>query len=334
MLLGSGMGISAAIGAVRTEIKSSRIRRIIVNLEEDINSGAPLWMAFERTGFLPAHVISLIRIGEEAGRLSENLKIIAIQQERERSFRSKLRSAMMYPVFVIVLTFIIGIGIAWFILPRLAGVFASLNIELPLITRWLIALGNFLGVYGAAAIPAALILFGAVIYFIFFFPGTKFLGQGFLFRLPGVGKLIKQVELARMGFILGTLLEAGLPIVSALNSLADATAFLVYKRFYFFLRDHIEAGNSFQRSFALYPKARTFIPVPIEQMIVSGEQSGRLSATLLRIGELFEAKTETTTKNLAVILEPILLVLVWLGVVAVALAVILPIYSLLGGINQ
>lgn len=333
MMLSSGMNILSALDAVSAELKSERMKRIVRDLKDDIDAGSPLWRAFEATALLPAHVVSLVKIGEEAGRLPENLKVIAAQEEKERSFRSKIRSAMMYPLFVMALTLVVGIGISWFILPRLAGVFSELKIQLPFITRALIAFGRFLGDYGAFVVPIFIAALAAVIYIFFVMPKTKAVGQSILFRLPGVGRLIREAELARMGYILGTLLGAGLPIVDAINSLAQATASYEYQRFYGILRDQIEGGNSFARSFAMYPKSRKLIPAPIEQLVVSGEQSGRLPDVFLRIGETFEAKTETTTKNLAIILEPILLVVVWVGVVAVALAVILPIYSLIGGLN-
>lgn len=95
----------------------------------------------------------------------------------------------------------------------------------------------------------------------------------------------------------------------------------------------IEEGNSFEKAFHSISRSRSYIPLPIQQMIIAGEQSGGLSKSLITIGENYESKSEITSKNLSVILEPLLLVIVWVGVVFVALAVILPIYSLIGGIN-
>jgi type II secretory pathway component PulF len=94
-----------------------------------------------------------------------------------------------------------------------------------------------------------------------------------------------------------------------------------------------EEGNSFQKSFVAYKKIKNLIPTSVQQMVASGEQSGHLSDTLFQVGQIYEAKIETTTKNLSVILEPVLLVIVWLGVAAVAFAIILPIYSLIGGLQ-
>lgn len=331
LLVSSGMPITSALESIAQELRSRRMKKVIATMKLEVESGSPLWRTLASTNLFPEQAISLIRLGEESGKLTENLKVVATEQEKERIFKSKLRSAMMYPVFVLSLTVIIGIGIAWFILPKLALVFAQLKIKLPLITKVLIGAGTFLGEYGRYVLPTAVIIIVALLFFIFSFSRTKFIGQFILFSVPGIKGLIKEVEVARFGYLLGTLLQAGLPITQALDSIASATEITPYRKFYTHLRDSVADGNSLQKGFVTFKHANRLIPVPIQQLVVAGEQSGSLARTLLKIGETFEAKADTMTKNLTVILEPILLVIVWLGVVAVALAVVLPIYSLIGG---
>ncbi len=334
MLLAAGMDFLVALKTIKQETKSPKMRAIIEELEEDIEAGSSLSSALERVNIFPDYIISLVRIGEESGKLAESLQVIALQEEKERDFHSRIKSAMMYPVIVLTLTVIVGIGIAWFILPRLSAVFNQLQLELPFITRALIAIGNFLGRYGFVVVPLFILVTAGGVYFLFIFPKTRIVGQELLFKIPAIRNLIREVELARFGYLLGTLLDAGLPVTRALTSLYQATTSPPYRRLYVHLRDKIEEGNSFQKSFASFPKINKLITVPVQQMVVSAEQSGKLSTTLLKIGSIFENKTENSTKNLAIVLEPILLVIVWLGVIAVALAVILPIYSLIGGLNQ
>lgn len=334
MLLASGMDILQAIDSIKKEIRSSGMKEVIDNLREEVEAGSPIWKALENTKLFPAFILALIRIGERSGSLVKNLKVISIQQKKDRSFNAKIRSAMLYPIFVLSLTVVVGISIAWFILPRLTVVFDQLKVDLPLITKILIAFGKFIDQHGLVAVPSFVLFLGALIYFLFIFSRTKFIGQTILFAFPGIKRLIQETELARMGYILGTLLRAGLPVVDALQSLAEASTFYKYKKLYLFLIESIEAGNTFQQSFEAYKNSRKLVPITIQQMIMVGERSGRLPDTFLSIGETFEEKIDNTTKNLAVILEPVLLVIVWLGVVAVALAVILPIYSLIGGLNK
>lgn len=334
MLVGSGMTVTSSLETIREEIKSRRLKRWIDRVREDIENGSSVAKAMENNNFLKGHSLALIRIGEESGSLVDNLKIIAEEQHKARIFRSKINAALMYPVFVLFLSLAVGIGIAWFILPRLSLIFKSLYLELPLITKILMSIGEFLGKYGAIVVPGAIILLSVILIVVLTYGPIKHFFHRLLFLIPGIRDLIREVELARFGYLLGVLLRAALPIEKALESLADSTNLKPYKLFYKFLQFSVEDGNSFQKSFLLYPKTKKLIPLPIQQIIAAAEKSGNLSESLLKIGTLYQEKTENATKNLANILEPILLVVVWLGVLSVALAVILPIYSLIGGIQH
>lgn len=330
MLVESGMGLLNALDSLRLSVRTERMRQVIDVLKYEVISGSTLWRALEELELFSGQIVALIRIGEESGRLTENLKVIALQQQKERLFKSKLRSAMMYPVFVLALAVMMGLGIAWFILPKLSLVFSQMKINLPLITRVLIGFGTFLSHYGVIVLPAFAFVVMIISYFVFFFSKTKFIGQFLFYHFPGIGKLIRETELSRFGYILGTLLDAGVPVTESLESLARAESFYSFKKLYLSLKASIEDGNSLQKSFEENKSISSVIPVPIQQMIVAGEKSGRLPEVLLNIGNNYESRLDDTTKNLTVILEPILLVIVWLMVLSVALAIILPIYSLIG----
>ncbi|MBI4239902.1 type II secretion system F family protein [Candidatus Uhrbacteria bacterium] len=334
MLCEAGMDILSALESISSDIRSKRMKEILHALKKSISEGEPIHRALEETNLFKPHIISLIRLGEKSGKLFENLTIVATQQKKERAFHGKLTSALMYPIFIFSISGIVGVAVAWFILPNLANVFAQLKLELPLMTRVLIGIGSFLGHYGIVAIPLFVALLIGMVYLLFFYPKTKAVGQFLIFRFPGLGTMVQEVELARIGYVFGSMLQAGVPILDTIASLRDTAPFYMYKKFYSKLYLSIEQGHSFQKTFLSYQKINALIPTPIQQMIVAGEQSGRLPETFLRIGEIFEDKTEGTTKNIAVILEPILLFIVWAAVIGVAMAVILPIYSLIGGLNR
>ena len=334
MLLAAGINVTSALMSIKAGMTSPYMKKVVDDIKKDIEDGSSMWKAFAKTDLLPQHIIVLFRIGEMTGKLPENLKMINIQQQKERIFRAKIKSAMMYPVLVLALTAVIGIGIAWFILPRLSGVFASLRLDLPWITKILIKVGNFLGAHGTVVIPIFLLGLFSMIYFVFIYRKTNFIGQWILFRIPGIKDLIQQTELSRLGHILGQLLSVNLPVTDAVDSLKSSTTVLVYKKLYIHMKSQIEIGSSFQQSFNNYPGIDSLIPSPIQQMIASGEQSGCLPKLLKTIGEVFEEKTDATAKNLSTILEPLLLLVIWGGVMSVALAVLLPIYSLIGGIGK
>ena len=333
LLMASGMGISRALDAIAGEAKNKQTAELIEILSQEVEAGSPFWRALEKVKIAPPHTISLLRIGEQSGRLAANLKVVSSQQEKDRVFRGQLRAAMLYPIIVLGMALFIGVGISWFVLPRLSVVFAQLKIELPTITRFTLGVGEFFSNYGLIAVPglAAVCVLGY--YFLFIRPKTKGVGQAMLFALPGVGSLIRDLELSRFGYLLGTLLEAGVGIIEALESVESASDLYGYKKLYRHLATKIDEGLSFQKSFTSFNKAEKYIPSSVQRLLIAGEQSGNLTSSLLKLSAAFEAKTEAATKNLTVILEPLLLVIVWLAVMAVALSVILPLYGLIGGFN-
>jgi type II secretory pathway component PulF len=169
---------------------------------------------------------------------------------------------------------------------------------------------------------------------VFVFPRTKWIGESFLFAIPGVRQLIQEVELARLGILLGGLLRGGVPILPALDSLRSATQSDRYRALYLHLRERIEDGDSLEQGFKSFKSIGGLIPEPIQQLIIVGSRTGKLADVLLKTGSVYEEKSDMSTKNLSVILEPILLFIVWLAVVGVAIGVILPIYNLIGGIHK
>lgn len=330
MLLAAGIHILTAFEAIKSETRSGRMKKIIDEMKEDVNAGSSLWRALEKSRLFPPYVISLVRLGEKSGKLKENLKAIAVEQRKNRSFRLKTRSAMIYPFLVLFLILTVGLGSAWATLPRLADVFSQLNLELPLISKFLVAAGFFLKQYGLIAIPSFALLAAVFVYFVFIGEKTKFIGQIIIFNVPGINNLMKELELARMGYVFGILLSAGLTVTESLDSVKETADFYAYKDFFAFLKKSVEEGNSFKKSFLNYRGGKNLLPAPVQQMIVAAEQSGNLPETLVKIGEIYEEKTDVAAKNLAAVIEPVFLIIVWFGVLLVAMGVVLPIYNLVG----
>ncbi len=331
LLLASGMGLTQALETAAEEATSARARALIGEMRRNVDAGEPLWRALEQARVFSPPVIALLRVGESSGTLVRNLRVVVEQEDQERFFRGRVRSALLYPAFVLSVTGVVGTAIAWFILPRLSFLFAQMKIEIPLMTRVLIRVGIFLGKYGYVVIPLIGAALAAAFYLLFVFPRTKEYGERLLRVVPGVGRLIQEVETARFGYVLGTLLRVGVPLPQALDALEHTTQLGAYQRLYAHLRRRTEEGFTFQNGFQAFPDSRALIPRPVQQLVAASEQSGSLVETLESVHRAYREKTDATSKDLAVILEPVMLVIVWLGVVFVALAVILPIYGLVGG---
>ena len=328
LLISSGMGMASALSAVSMSLKGKGMKKMATAIEDMVNDGMPLWRALENTKFLSERVVSLIRSGEEAGKLPEHLNLVTIQQHKEKVFNSRLKSALMYPGIVLILAVIIAIVSAWVVLPKLTAIFKIGNGVLPFSTMILMSIGTFLSQWGIIVVPISIVLIILVVYLIFFNKKTKFIGDAILFSIPGIKNLIEGVELARFGYIFGVLLQAGFQVPEALESVKKGTTYRKYIKFYDHLQKSILQGDSFKTAFSTYPKSDQYIPIPIQQLFLASEKSGRLSETSIKVGVIFEEKTEAMSRDLSTILEPIVLVIVGLIVAFVIFAIMGPIYGL------
>jgi type IV pilus assembly protein PilC len=334
LLMKSGVAIGEALDSLLSGVRTRSFKKAIVALKADIDTGYGLGEALQRSRIVGDQTLALVKMGEVSGNLVENLKIAAVQEAKRYQFRSKLRSALVYPSFVIGLTIIIGLGVAWFLLPRLAQTFQQLRVALPPISQAMINFGLFLKEHGVVAVPAFFAGAALFLYILFAAPGTKNIGRKLMLSTPGIGRLIREIELAQFGYLLGTLMDAGLPVTQSLQLLAETSTTPDYQKLYRYLADSIDNGDTFRESLGRRKHATKLLPSSVQQMIIAGERSGSLPEVLATIGKTYEAKSDTTTQNLESIVEPILLVVVAGGVLLVAVAVILPIYSLIGGLNQ
>lgn len=333
-LIASGIPLLEVLDTLTNEPSLQAFRRVAQNIYDSITRGEPLWRSLEMTGVFSVHTVTLVRIGEETGKLSQNLRVLVLQQEKQKMFVSRITSALLYPVFILSVTTVVGITIAWFILPRLVTVFAQLKADVPLITQILIRFGTVMQSHGDIIVLSFL---GSCIFlylFLFEFPATKSIGYWLLLHTPGVGRLLVEVEVARFGFIFGSLLDVGTSPVYAITSLGATTVFPQYKKIYTTLQMAIENGVSMSTVFSTNQWMNAYIPISVQRAVAVGERSGTLVPSVQKIGETYTEKSEITIKNLTVLLEPVLLVVVAVGVLFVALAVVLPIYQLVGNLNR
>jgi type IV pilus assembly protein PilC len=331
LLLRSGMPVTEALGSLKEEIHSSQMRKAVSVIIDEVASGSNISDALEKSKLLPSRFISLMRIGEETGKLSDQLALIITQRKKEKLLKSKIQSALIYPAFVLGITGAVGILVVWYVFPKLATIFAQANGTLPLTTRSIIAIGHFFTAYGIVAVPTALIFFGLIFFFLYIYKKTRHIGESILLHISASKILIQEIELARFGYILGTLVSAGISLPDALISVGDSTSFVLYKRFYARIVENINEGNSLYTSITAYPDYARYIPGHIARLLLAGEMSGSLSESLMRISEEYEQKLNTLTQNLSALLEPAIILIVGIIVAIIALGIISPIYGL---VNQ
>ncbi len=333
LLIAAGLGVVAALEAILPALKKRRMIKLVKSLQTMVNSGLPLWRAFSKTNFFPSRVIAIIKSGEESGRLPEHLSLVSLQQHKERIFSSRVRSALLYPSIILLVALVVGVGSAWYTLPKITAALEESGGNLPFFTTVIVKAGGFLQNQGLWAIPLLGIILVSLVYFLFIFSKTKIIGEKIIFALPGINKLLQGVEVARFGFLFGAMLQAGLPVNESLDIVREGTGFFSYQKFYAYMRHEILAGNSLESIFAKYKNTNRLIPMPMQQLIITGEKTGKLPEVLLKIGQIFEEKTETMTKDLSTILEPIVLLIVGVIVAGLVLGILSPIYSLVNQIQ-
>lgn len=333
ILLNSGLSVIDSLKTIQSELRLKPMKKVVGEIIGEVESGIALWRAMDNQNFFSPYALSLIRIGEEAGSLSKNMEYLAAQQEKDRSLRSKVKMAMIYPSIVLTLTIGITLGLAWFVLPKLVSVLISLGAKLPLVTRIIIWIANFFQAHGSVAVPLAA---AVALLIVLLCKYTRLRGpvQQFTFRIPGIGTMARSATIAQFGVVLGSLLKAGVPLVESIRSMANVTDTVFYQRFYFRLADEIEVGQSFASAFQTIKETKNLIPLSVQQLIITGEKSGKIADMLMRIADIYEKKAEEAAQRLPVILEPILLLFIGGLVGTIALAIIVPIYSIVGSVGR
>ena len=333
ILMRSALPVREAVATLKEEIRGKRMLKAIGIIEAEIDAGAKISGALQKSGLLSERFISLLRLGEETGELQKQMALVVQEQKKEAALRSKVRGALIYPGIVLLITICVGIFTMWFIFPKLTSVFAQSGGKLPLSTQIIINIGNFLSHYGIIVVPLGAAITATVVYFVFVFKHTRFIGETLLLRLPVARSIIEDIELARFGYVVGSLLHAGISLPQALLSMQESTSFVLYKHFYAHVYQDVLEGASLYKAITKYPGFQKLIPSYIARLLSAGEMSGSLSDTLLDVGVMFETKAENIAQNLSTLLEPIIIVVVGLIVAFLAVSIISPIYGLTNQIN-
>lgn len=333
ILLNSGLSVVDALKTIQLEIRVKPMKKIVSRIIDEVESGIPLWMSMDHQNFFSTYALALIRIGEESGALSKNMEYLSVQQEKDRALRSKVQMAMIYPTIVLTLTVGITLGLSWFVLPKLVDVLLTLNAELPLSTRIIIFIADFFKKNGSVAVPLTVAGF-VFIFLICRFTRLRGPAQRCIFKTPGIGTMARAATIARFGVILGSLLKAGVPIVESIRSMAHVTDTIFYREFYLKLANEIEVGQSFSAAFTSIKDTKKLLPASVQQLIITGEKSGRISDMLMRISDIYARKAEEAAQRLPVIMEPMLLLFIGGLVGTIALSIIIPIYSIVGNVGK
>lgn len=330
LMLRSGVPILEALRIVY-DSSEGKFHSIISTIARSVESGKPLSAALANyPRVFPELFVSAVYAGERSGTLVENLEHVALALEKERSLRSKIKSAMTYPIIVFAVAGVLAFVFSFYILPRVIPLFEGLRIELPVTTRFLIGFTHFIQAHGIAVL-VGLVLFAVGFTWLlrqkFIKPFTHWL----LLRTPVVGRISREANLARFSRTLGMLLKSGVAIDEALNIARETVGNYHYRMSLLQVGERIRKGSRLSEVLTQEPK---LFPPLLSRMIRVGEESGRFEETLFYLADFYEEALDASTKTLATAIEPVLLLAIG-GVVAfLALSIITPIYNLTGSIKH
>lgn len=323
-LLKSGVPIMRGLAGLQESAINKSFARVIRDLRESLDAGRELSAAMRRHPHVfSSFYVSMVRIGETTGRLDEIFLRLFDHLEFERDMRERVRTAMRYPMFVMI-AMAVAIGVInLFVIPAFAKVYAGFNAELPLMTRILIASSNF-SIRFWPLILAVLIGAGVVLRMYIATPEGRYRWDKYKLRLPIVGKIVLKSTLGRFARSFALANRSGVPVVQGLNVVAQTVDNTFVMARIEQMRDGVERGESVLR---VAMTTGVFTPIVL-QMIAVGEETGELDDLMDEIAAMYEREVDYELKTLSAQIEPILIIGLGVLVLVLALGVFLPIWDL------
>lgn len=323
VMIDAGLPLMKALTVLQKQAKNPTLASALLRMRSDIESGASLAdaMAEHPTVFTDL-VVNMVRAGEAGGFLDQSMRQIATNLESEVKLRSKIKSAMTYPVMVFIMAILMGAGMLLFIVPIFQEMFESLGGDLPLPTQILVIASDFLKI---AIIP---IIAGIVAFGVWWRKNkqkmwVRNIKEPFMLKMPVFGTLVQKIALARFTRNLSTLLTSGVPVLKALDIVSDTTGNVVISRALEQVKASVATGNSINEPLKEHP---VFPPMVVE-MIAVGEDTGAIDRMLEKIAESYDDDVEATTEALTSLIEPLMIVFLGSFVGAIIISLYLPIFS-------
>lgn len=328
VMIGAGLSMVEALRILQKELENQNLKAVVQQVTRDVEAGTELSAALQKhPKVFSSMYVQMIAAGELAGKLEEALSQMVFQMKRSHEMASNIRSAMMYPAVIMSAMFVVGILMATMVLPKLVELFEEFDSELPLPTRVLIAATNIIGNPFYLAIIIA-ILISLVAFHIMTLkksPSYKRNVHAFMLRLPIFGGVIKQINLARFSLTLSSLLKSTIPIIDATKITADTCGNMLFRESLTVASSEMKQGRPLSEVLHVYPQ---LFPPMVTEMVMVGEKTGEVEQLLQELAEFFSNEVDHTMKNFTVIIEPVIIVMLGIAVAGIAVAVIMPMYSL------
>lgn len=325
---------SAQISALKaftllaTTTENALLKKKLLEIGNDLQAGSSISAALSRhPDTFSSFYTSMVKAGEESGKLNEVFSYLADYLDRQYELTSKARNALIYPAFVVIVFVVVMALMFVMVIPNLSTLLLESGQDIPVYTRIIIAISEFFVNYGIFIVIA---LVGAGIYL--FFSSRQESGKRFLdnakINFPLIGNLYKKMYLARISDNLSTMLSSGISIVRSIEITGDVVGNRIYSKVMKDAEEAVKAGSSFSRALSEHEP----IPQLVTQMIQVGEETGSLGEILKTLAIFYKREVDDAVDTLIGLIEPVMIVALALGVGVLLAAVIVPIYNIASGI--
>lgn len=323
-LISAGLPLEASLSALSEQTEDARLGRVLAEVRERVSEGSSLANALgEHKNIFSDLYINIVRAGEASGTLDIVLLRLADFLETQAALTSRVRGALIYPMFM----FFIGGGVLFFtmtyVIPRIAKIFEESSSSLPFMTLILIKISDFLNNYILFILLFIIILVFAAFRFNKTEKGQMFFDR-LMLKVPVFGKLTSMVVISRFTRTLGTLLSSGIPLLDALEIGEAVMGNKVYGKTLQEVRVNVREGASLAQPL----KESGVFPPLVTRMIAVGEQTGEMEAMLSKVADIYDQQVETMVSTLTSLLEPVMIVIIGAVMAFIVFAVLLPIFNL------
>jgi type IV pilus assembly protein PilC len=302
----------------------------LTEVTDDLQAGVSISGALSKhPDIFSNFYINMVKVGEETGKLNQTFLHLAEYLDRQYSITSKTRNALIYPVFVVVTFFVVMILMFVVVIPKLSAIILDSGQEVPFYTKIVIAISNLFVNYGFFVL-IFFVLLGIWVWRLSSTEKGKQYLDSLKLSMPAVGNLYKKLYLSRITDNLNTMLSSGVPIVRAIDITSEVVGSLVYKELLVEVADGVKSGLSLSVAFT---KHKQEIPSILVQMVQVGEETGSLGSILKTLTDFYKREVDDAIDTLVGLIEPVMIVVLGLGVGVLLVSVLMPIYNLAGGIN-
>jgi len=321
----AGLSIVNCLNVLSSEIENPKLKKVVIEIKNEVETGKQLSEVLSKyPKIFPPIYVSMIGAGEIAGKLEESLGQISNQMKKSQHLNAKIRNAMIYPAVIITAMIGISFFVVFYIMPKILVMFEEMNAELPLATKILINITKFAQHYWWLIIIVVFTIIFGFIKAMKIYSFRKKMHCIFL-SLPIFGTIIKKINLARFTLTLSSLLASTIPIVEAVKVSSEVLRNIIYRENLLAAAGALKQGESLSSTLSENPN---IFPTMVTEMIMVGEQTGKVEKMLGELSEYYNNEVEDTMNNFSSIIEPVIILMLGLGVAGIAVAVIMPMYSL------